>query len=30
VGDASNRGDEACGLNLPHGLNRLRHIFHAC
>ena len=26
VGDAGNRGDEPCGLDLPHGLNRLRHI----
>ena len=28
AGDASNRGDEACGLDLPHGLNRLLHIAH--
>ena len=30
VGDSGNGGDEPCGLDLPHGLNRLRHIFHAC
>jgi len=29
-GDSGNGGDEPCGLDLPHGLNRLRHIFHAC
>jgi hypothetical protein len=30
VGDSGNGGDEPCGLDLPHGLNRLRHILHAC
>ncbi len=30
VGDSGNGGDEPCGHDLPHGLNRLRHIFHAC
>jgi hypothetical protein len=30
VVDSGNGGDEPCGLDLPHGLNRLRHIFHAC
>ena len=30
VGDSGNGGDEPCGLDLPDGLNRLRHIFHAC
>ena len=30
VGDSGNGGDEPCGLDLPHGLTRLRHIFHAC
>ncbi len=28
VSDARNRGDEACGLDLPHGLNGLRYIAH--
>jgi hypothetical protein len=30
VGDSGNGGDEPCGLDLPHGLNRRRHIFLAC
>jgi hypothetical protein len=30
VGDSGDGSDEPCGLDLPHGLNRLRHIFHAC
>jgi len=30
MGDSGNGGDEPCGLDLPHGLNCLRHIFHAC
>ncbi len=29
VGDASNRGDEACGLDLPNGLDRLMDVAHA-
>ncbi len=29
VSDASNRGDEAGGFDLPHGLNRLSYIAHA-
>lgn len=29
VRDASNRGDEACGLDLPHGLNSLGYFAHA-
>jgi hypothetical protein len=30
VGDSGNGGDEPCGVDLPHGLHRLRHNFHAC
>jgi len=29
-GDSGNGGDEPCGFDLPHGLNRLRQIFPAC
>ena len=29
VGGSGNGGDEPCGLDLPHGLNRHRHIFDA-
>ena len=29
VGDPGNGGDGPCGLDLPHGLNSIRHIFHA-
>jgi hypothetical protein len=29
AGDACNRGDETCGFDLPHGLNRLGDIAHA-